>query len=216
MFVCCVGRDREGQFAVGDVRAQTQACLDNIRALIEEAGGTMKRHRQMHGLCHRPRQLAADERSLFQEFRGRPAAPRVLHRLGPRRAGMPGRDRRHRLSRQGLMAARGIRGASVRCCVRCRSGRRASPQACPRAPSFSSWRDLASALALVFAGGFGAACSAASLARRRARSFSVLARVAAALASYSAIAFLPSSACRARISARILFGSSANGMPSSR
>ena len=42
MFVCCVGRDRSGQFAVGDVRAQTQACLDNIRALIEEAGGTMR------------------------------------------------------------------------------------------------------------------------------------------------------------------------------
>ena len=42
MFVCCVGRDRDGRFAVGDARAQTQACLDNIRALIEEAGGTMK------------------------------------------------------------------------------------------------------------------------------------------------------------------------------
>ena len=41
MFVCCVGRDRDGTFAVGDVRAQTQACLDNIRALIEEAGGAM-------------------------------------------------------------------------------------------------------------------------------------------------------------------------------
>ena len=25
MFVCCVGRDRAGKFAVGDVRAQTQA-----------------------------------------------------------------------------------------------------------------------------------------------------------------------------------------------
>jgi enamine deaminase RidA (YjgF/YER057c/UK114 family) len=41
MFVACVGCDREGRFATGDVRAQTQACLDNIRALIEEAGGTM-------------------------------------------------------------------------------------------------------------------------------------------------------------------------------
>ena len=41
MFVCCVGRDRAGKFAVGDVRAQTQACLDNIRALIEEVGGIM-------------------------------------------------------------------------------------------------------------------------------------------------------------------------------
>jgi enamine deaminase RidA (YjgF/YER057c/UK114 family) len=27
---------------VGDVRAQTQSCLDNIRALIEEDGGTMQ------------------------------------------------------------------------------------------------------------------------------------------------------------------------------
>ena len=42
MFVACVGCDREGRFAPGDVRAQTQVCLDNIRALIEEAGGTMK------------------------------------------------------------------------------------------------------------------------------------------------------------------------------
>ena len=42
MFVCCVGRDRAGNFAVGDVKAQTQACLDNIRALLEEAGGTMR------------------------------------------------------------------------------------------------------------------------------------------------------------------------------
>jgi 2-iminobutanoate/2-iminopropanoate deaminase len=42
MFVACVGCDRQGRFAVGDIRAQTQACLDNIRVLIEEAGGAMK------------------------------------------------------------------------------------------------------------------------------------------------------------------------------
>jgi 2-iminobutanoate/2-iminopropanoate deaminase len=42
MFVCCVGVDRAGHFAKGDVRRQTQQCLDNIRALIEEAGGTMR------------------------------------------------------------------------------------------------------------------------------------------------------------------------------
>ncbi len=42
MFVCCVGVDRDGRFVAGDVRAQTQQALDNIRALIEEAGGTMK------------------------------------------------------------------------------------------------------------------------------------------------------------------------------
>ena len=42
MFVCCVGRDSAGKFAIGDVKTQTQACLDNIRALIEEAGGTMR------------------------------------------------------------------------------------------------------------------------------------------------------------------------------
>jgi len=41
MFVCCVGCDRDGRFAIGDVRAQTQQAIDNIRALIEEAGGTM-------------------------------------------------------------------------------------------------------------------------------------------------------------------------------
>lgn len=42
MFVCSTGRDREGKFAIGDVRAQTQQAIDNIRALIEEAGGAMK------------------------------------------------------------------------------------------------------------------------------------------------------------------------------
>ncbi len=42
MFVCCVGLDRAGKYAVGDVRKQTQQCLDNIRALIEEAGGTIR------------------------------------------------------------------------------------------------------------------------------------------------------------------------------
>jgi enamine deaminase RidA (YjgF/YER057c/UK114 family) len=42
MFVCCTGRDPEGRFAVGDVRAQTRQALDNIRALIEEAGGTVR------------------------------------------------------------------------------------------------------------------------------------------------------------------------------
>ena len=41
MFVCCVGCDRQGRFAVGDVRAQTQQAIDNIRALLEEAGGSL-------------------------------------------------------------------------------------------------------------------------------------------------------------------------------
>ena len=41
MFVCCVGRDREGRFPEG-VKAQTQQAIDNIRALLEEAGGTLK------------------------------------------------------------------------------------------------------------------------------------------------------------------------------
>ena len=40
MFVCCVGCDRDGRFAP-DVRAQTQQAIDNIRALIEEAGGNL-------------------------------------------------------------------------------------------------------------------------------------------------------------------------------
>ena len=42
MFVCCTGRDLEGRFVLGDARAQTQQAIDNIRALIEEAGGTLK------------------------------------------------------------------------------------------------------------------------------------------------------------------------------
>jgi 2-iminobutanoate/2-iminopropanoate deaminase len=41
MFVCCIGWDRHGRLASGDVRAQTQAAIDNIRALLEEAGGSL-------------------------------------------------------------------------------------------------------------------------------------------------------------------------------
>lgn len=41
MFVCCVATDRNGNISP-DPRVQTQQCLDNIRALIEEAGGTMR------------------------------------------------------------------------------------------------------------------------------------------------------------------------------
>ncbi|MFM9939765.1 MAG: RidA family protein [Hyphomicrobiaceae bacterium] len=41
MFVCCTGGDRDGKVA-HDVKTQTQQCLDNIRALLEEAGGTME------------------------------------------------------------------------------------------------------------------------------------------------------------------------------
>ena len=41
MFVCCTGRDLEGRFATDDVRRQTQQCIDNIKALLEEAGGSL-------------------------------------------------------------------------------------------------------------------------------------------------------------------------------
>ncbi len=40
MFLCCTGVDRKGHVSP-DVKEQTQQCLDNIRALAEEAGGTM-------------------------------------------------------------------------------------------------------------------------------------------------------------------------------
>ena len=40
MFVCCTGVDRNGTVAP-DIKAQTQQCLDNIRVLLEEAGGTL-------------------------------------------------------------------------------------------------------------------------------------------------------------------------------
>ncbi|MDB5414805.1 MAG: endoribonuclease family protein [Rubritepida sp.] len=42
VFACSTGRDLEGHFAIGDVRAQTQQTIDNIAALIEAAGGTLK------------------------------------------------------------------------------------------------------------------------------------------------------------------------------
>ncbi|MES2712337.1 MAG: RidA family protein [Pseudomonadota bacterium] len=42
LFACSTGRNLQGQFAIGDVRAQTQQTLDNIHALVEQAGGTMR------------------------------------------------------------------------------------------------------------------------------------------------------------------------------
>jgi len=42
VFACSTGRDRNGAFVIGDVRAQTQQAIDNIRALVEQAGGTLK------------------------------------------------------------------------------------------------------------------------------------------------------------------------------
>ncbi|UFN47744.1 RidA family protein [Roseomonas sp. OT10] len=42
MFVCCIGYDAKGQVALGDARAQTQQAIDNIRLLLEEAGGTLR------------------------------------------------------------------------------------------------------------------------------------------------------------------------------
>jgi len=42
VFACSTGRDPEGRFAIGDIRAQTQQTIDNIRALIEAAGGTLQ------------------------------------------------------------------------------------------------------------------------------------------------------------------------------
>jgi 2-iminobutanoate/2-iminopropanoate deaminase len=41
VFACSTGRDVEGRFALGDIKAQTQQTIDNIRALIEAAGGTL-------------------------------------------------------------------------------------------------------------------------------------------------------------------------------
>lgn len=41
LFACSTGRDRDGRFAIGDIRAQTQQAIDNIRALAEAAGGSL-------------------------------------------------------------------------------------------------------------------------------------------------------------------------------
>ena len=41
MFVCCVGADLQGQYALGDPQRQTQQCIDNIKALLEEAGANL-------------------------------------------------------------------------------------------------------------------------------------------------------------------------------
>ena len=42
LFACSTGRKLDGRFAQGDVRAQTQQAIDNIRTLVEEAGGTLR------------------------------------------------------------------------------------------------------------------------------------------------------------------------------
>ena len=59
MFVCCTGVDRKGRVSPG-VKELTQQCLDNIRALVEEAGGTMS-DIVVYRLCGRQGQLAAHE-----------------------------------------------------------------------------------------------------------------------------------------------------------
>jgi enamine deaminase RidA (YjgF/YER057c/UK114 family) len=41
MFVCCMGMQLDGKFALGDARKQTQDAIDNIKALLAEAGGTL-------------------------------------------------------------------------------------------------------------------------------------------------------------------------------
>jgi len=41
MFVCCMGRHADGKFTLGDARKQTQDAIDNIKALLAEAGGTL-------------------------------------------------------------------------------------------------------------------------------------------------------------------------------
>lgn len=41
MFVCCMGMDEKGDFAIGDARRQTQQAIDNIKALLAEAGATL-------------------------------------------------------------------------------------------------------------------------------------------------------------------------------
>lgn len=42
LFACSTGRNLQGQFVAGDVRAQTQQAIDNIRALVEQAGGSLR------------------------------------------------------------------------------------------------------------------------------------------------------------------------------
>ena len=42
LFACSTGRDVLGKFVNGDVRAQTQQAIDNIRVLVEEAGGSLR------------------------------------------------------------------------------------------------------------------------------------------------------------------------------
>ncbi len=41
MFVCCVGQNIDGQYALGDVARQTQQCIDNILSLLGEVGADL-------------------------------------------------------------------------------------------------------------------------------------------------------------------------------
>jgi enamine deaminase RidA (YjgF/YER057c/UK114 family) len=42
MFGCCTGARPDGTYALGDACAQTQQAIDDIRAQIEEAGGSLR------------------------------------------------------------------------------------------------------------------------------------------------------------------------------
>ena len=59
----------QATIANGDVRAQTQPWIDNIRTLIEEAGGSLKNVVKCTVYVTGPGRLAADERGLFRQFR---------------------------------------------------------------------------------------------------------------------------------------------------
>ena len=111
MFVCCVGRDRAGHWAVGDVRKQTQQCLNNIRALIEEAGGTMTDIVKCTVYVTDRANWQPMNEVYFANFKDDPPHRVSCIVSGPRRAGMPGRDRRNRLPRQ--MTERRSRGHAL-------------------------------------------------------------------------------------------------------
>ncbi len=129
MFVCCVGLDRARQIRRGRC-AQADPAVPRQHPRADRGGRRHHaRHRQVHGLCHRPRQLAADERGVLRQFHRRPAAPGA--RASCQASAAPNawsRSTRRRISANDGTHPRG--DALDHGCVLCGGGR--GPSAAPR------------------------------------------------------------------------------------
>ena len=130
-----------GQIVEGDIAAQTQRVMENLRAVLAAAGCSFRRRRADDDLPRRPRALREGQRDVRRALRG--AVPGARDRAGrgaaARRAGGDRRDRRATGRRDSAAATPKASGG--RPCPRTRGsggGARARPARGRRAPTARS------------------------------------------------------------------------------